>query len=205
MIYIKTSLLQSVFAIGLLSLISCTNEQSDKKTPVAKTAEVKSAPAPFPFYKDLAITPGFNFEVVSWGKGVDSIGGYLILMSDSLKNNFRSLPVEREGIINDAWNMDLDNDGNPEIYVELKKDQNKSDLNVYEYSRGNFQKISFPSLPSKMKKLYRGNDKFMIKNGELFRSFPIGNPQDSTQKAGDLKFVHYSLRDNQFSTEAVEQ
>jgi len=203
--YTKTSLLQSVFAFGLLTLISCTNEPSDKAPAVTKTAELKSAAGPFPFYKDLAITPGFNFEVVSWGKGVDSIGGYLILMSDSLKNNFKSLAVEREGVINDAWNMDLDNDGNPEIYVELKSGQHKSDLNVYEYSRGNFQKISFPSIPSRLKKLYDGNDKFVIKNGELFRSFPIANPQDSTQKAGDLKLVRYTLRDNQFSTSDVEE
>jgi len=101
--------------------------------------------------------------------------------------------------------MDLDNDGNPEIYVELKTEQVKGDLNVFEYSRGNFQKISFPGLPSKLKKLYAGNDKFFIKEGELFRSFPIVNPQDTTEKAGDIKVVRYSLRGNQFSTSEVEE
>ena len=202
---IKSTLLQSAFLLGLLSLFSCTNDQAEVKQPASDTKVAKQAPSPFPFYKELAVTPGFGFEVVSWGKGVDSLGGYLILMSDSLKNNFKSFAVEREGIINDAWNMDLDNDGNPEIYVELKTGQVKGDLNVFEYSRGNFQKISFPGLPSKLKKLYAGNDKFFIKEGELFRSFPIVNPQDTTEKAGDIKVVRYSLRGNQFSTSEVEE
>ncbi len=202
---IKSTLLQSAFLLGLLSLFSCNNDQTEVKQPASDTKVAKQAPNPFPFYKELAVTPGFGFEVVSWGKGVDSLGGYLILMSDSVKNNFKSFAVEREGIINDAWNMDLDNDGNPEIYVELKTEQVKGDLNVFEYSRGNFQKISFPGLPSKLKKLYAGNDKFFIKEGELFRSFPIVNPQDTTEKAGDIKVVRYSLRGNQFSTSEVEE
>lgn len=202
---IKSTLLQSAFLLGLLSLFSCNNDQTEVKQPASDTKVAKQAPNPFPFYKELAVTPGFGFEVVSWGKGVDSLGGYLILMSDSVKNNFKSFAVEREGIINDAWNMDLDNDGNPEIYVELKTEQVKGDLNVFEYSRGNFQKISFPGLPSKLKKLYTGNDKFFIKEGELFRSFPIVNPQDTTEKAGDIKVVRYSLRGNQFSTSEVEE
>lgn len=202
--YTRSILLQSAFLLGLLSLFSCTNEQAEVKQPASESNAAKSAPNPFPFYKELAVTPGFGFEVVSWGKGVDSLGGYLILMSDSLKNNFKSFAVEREGIITDAWNMDMDNDGNPEIYVELKTAQNKGDLNVFEYSRGNFQKISFPGLPSKLKKVYDGNDKYFIKEGELFRSFPIVNPQDTTEKAGDIKVVRYSLRGNQFSTSEVE-
>lgn len=202
--YTKSTLLQSAFFVGLLSLISCTNEPAEVKQTSSENKVAKQGLNPFPFYKEIAVTPGFGFEVVSWGKGVDSLGGYLILMSDSVKNNFKSFAVERAGIITDAWNMDLDNDGNPEIYVELKTEQTKGDLNVFEYSRGNFQKISFPGLPSKLKKLYEGNDKYFIKEGELFRSFPVVNPQDTTEKAGDLKVVRYSLRGNQFSTSEVE-
>lgn len=202
--YTKSILLQSAVFYGLFSLFSCTNEQGAVKQATRENKVVKQEPTPFPFYKELAVTPGFGFEVVSWGKGIDSIGGYLVLMSDSLKNNYKSFAVEREGIISDAWNMDLDNDGNPEVYVELKSGGNKADLNVFEYSRGNFQKISFPGLPSKLKKVYNGADKYFIKEGELFRSFPVLNPQDSTEKAGATKVVRYSLRGNQFSTSEVE-
>lgn len=203
--YTSTTLFQSAIIVGLLSLFSCTNEQAEVKQTKRDNSASKQTPVPFPFYKDLTVTPGFGFEVVSWGKGVDSVGGYLILMSDSLKNNYKSFAVEREGIISDAWNMDLDNDGNPEVYIELKTTGNKGDLNVYEFSRGNFQKISFPGLPSRLKRVYEGNDKFVIKNGDLFRSFPISNPQDTTEKAGDIKVVRYSLRGNQFSTSEVKE
>ncbi len=196
---------QSALFLGLLSLFSCTNDASEMKKPAADSKVSKASSMPFPFYKELTVTPGFGFEVLSWGKGVDSIGGYLILMSDSARNNYKSFAVEREGVITDAWNMDLDNDGNPEIYVELKSEQDKSDLNVFEYSRGNFQKISFPGLPSKLKKLYDGSDKYFIKEGELFRSFPVANPQDTTEKAGDIKVVRYTLRSNQFSTSEIEK
>jgi hypothetical protein len=197
---------QSLLSVGLLFLFSCTNNDNTKPPVQAETKkDIAKQTTPFSFYKDLAVRPGLNFEVVSWGKGVDSLGGYLLLMSDSLKNDFRSTSVEREGILQDAWNMDMDNDGNPELYVELLKNQNQRDLNVFEFSRGSFQRISFPSIPDRLKKIYGGNDKFSIKDGELYRSFPIVNPRDSTEKAGDLKVVRYTLSGNSFSVKEVKE
>jgi len=195
---------QSLLSVGLLFLFSCTNDNS-KPVQAETKKDSPNHGAPFSFYKDLAIRPGLNFEVVSWGKGVDSLGGNLLLMSDSLKNDFRSISVEREGIVKDAWNMDMDNDGNPELYIELLKNQNQKDLNVFEYSRGSFRRISFPSVPDRLKKIYGGNDKFSIKDGELYRSFPIVNPRDSTEKAGDLKVVRYILSGNDFSVKEVKE
>ena len=183
---------------------SCTNGEKEAITtkPQAKATVAKGQ---FPFYKDIAIRPGLNFEVVSWGKGVDSVGGYLVLLSDSLKNNYKSLSNEREGIITDAWNMDMDNDGNPEIYIELQSEKNRSDLNVFEYSGGSFNKITFPGLSNNMKKIYAGGDKYTIKEGELYRSFPIVNPRDTTEKAGDLKTIRYQLSGNTFSPSEVKE
>ncbi len=200
----KYTLQQSALLVGLLFLFACTRNEAPKLSPSAgaKTTEKKAA-GHFPFYKDISIKPGLHFEVVSWGKGVDSIGGYLLLMSDSVKNNYRSQSVERNGIITDVWNMDLDNDGNPELYIELLSKKNVKDLNVYEYSNNSFNKISFPSLSSKMKKVYGGNDQYMIKNGELFRSFPIVNSTDTTQQNGAAKMLLYRLRGNSFSVEEI--
>lgn len=201
---------QSALFAGLLFLFACNRskpmkiEAPENTAGAAGTTEaIKKAKGQFAFYKDLAIKPGLNFEVVSWGKGVDSIGGYLLLMSDSVKNNYKSISVEREGIITDAWNMDLDNDGNPELYVELLSKKNVKDLNVYEYSNNGFNKISFPPLSSKAKKNYAGNDKFFIKNGDLFRSYPIVNSTDSTQQKGAEKILVYLLRGNTFSVDEV--
>lgn len=191
---------------GLLLLSACNDTGSEKSAGVKpEDAGMKKQAGQFPFYKNIEIRPGINFEVVSWGKGVDSVGGYLVLMSDTLRNNYKSLSNEREGMITDAWNMDLDNDGDPEIYIELLSKKNVSDLNVYEYSGGSFNKITFPGLNSGLKKNYGGGDKYTIKNGDLFRSFPLVNPKDSTQKAGEIKTVQYRLSGNSFSTSEVKE
>ncbi|MEJ2882072.1 hypothetical protein [Pedobacter sp. GR22-6] len=193
---------QPLILSGLLLLAACGEDAQNTDAPKA-TAAVKKPQ--FVFYKDIAIRPGFNFEVISWGKGADSIGGYTILMSDSLKSNYKTLSNERKGIITDAWNMDLDNDGDPEIYIELLSKQKEKDLNVYEYSGGSFNKISFPSLSDRARKSYAGNDEFRIKNGDLFRTYPLVNPKDTSIKAGDKKYLQYRLSGNSFSVSELEE
>jgi hypothetical protein len=196
---------QSLLLVGLLSFFSCTNDKAKEGETKQSSKEVVKAPGQFPFYKNIAVRPGLDFEVVSWGKGVDSIGAYMILMSDSVKSKYESISVERQGIIRDAWNMDLDNDGNPELYIELMTNKNQLDLNVFEFSGGDFRRIRFPSLPDRLKKVYNGNDRFTMKEGDLYRSFPIATPRDSTEKAGDLKVVKYTLSGNTFSVSEVEE
>lgn len=197
----------SLLFTGVLLMASCGNGKEEKVVVAKAETSVtgNKAGRQFAFYKDINVKPGLNFEVVSWGKGVDSIGGYLILMSDSVKNKYNSFSSERKGIITDAWNMDMDNDGNPEIYIELLSKKNVLDLNVYEYTGGDFRKISFPPLSSNMKKNYVGNDKFLIKDGNLFRSFPVVNPKDTTIKAGDVKMLVYQLSGNSFNVNEVKQ
>lgn len=194
---------QSALLVGLLFLFACKGKQTTENVAPATEKKPEKTAGHFAFYKDITIKPGTHFEVASWGKGVDSLGGYLLLMSDSVKNNYKSLSVERQGIITDVWNMDLDNDGNPELYIELLSEKNKKDLNVYEYSGNTFNKISFPGLGPKSKKYYGGNDLFTIKNGDLFRSFPVVNSTDSTVQNGSQKILVYRLRGNSFSVDEV--
>ena len=194
------NLFKSVFALIIVSImfVAC----SDTEKPIAteqKTVETE-APNPFPFYKSIEIKPGYYFEVLSWGKGVDSVGGFLILMSDSLKNNYKSLSVEREGIITDAWNMDLDNDGNPEIYIQTLVRKNVADVNVYEFNN-DFNKISFPGISTM--KGYKGDDKFFVKNGDLFRSVPTVQT-DSGKTTTFVKTLKYRLSGNSFSSSEVK-
>ena len=194
----KYTLQHLLLITGMLFCFACTEDKpAEIKIETAKTEK-----NPFKFYKDIEVKPGLNFEIVSWGKGVDSIGGYQILMSDSVKNTYKSAAVERNGVINDAWNMDLDNDGNPEIYIQLLSKRNVLDLNVFEYAGGGFGKISFPSLSSNQKKGYSGNDKFFIKNGDLFRSFPVKDAADSTKTI--TKTYQYKLSGNSFSTSEIK-
>ena len=183
------------FTITILS--SCSDEKKPESSVITTSNSKISTPNPFPFYKVIEIKPGFNFEVLSWGKGVDSLGGYLILMSDSIKNNYKSISVERKGVISDAWNMDVDNDGNPELYIQYVVKKNVNDVNVYEFVNNSFDKISFPGLSSV--KGYEGNDQFFVKNGELFRTVPIVTI-DSGNTTTLIKTLKYNLRGNSFSS-----
>ncbi len=190
-----------IFGVGILIFAACGG---DDATTVAKVEEVKAKSVnPFSFYKSIEIKPGFHFEIVSWGKGVDTVGGYLLLMSDSIKNNYKSIAIERKGVITDAWNMDLDNDGNPELYVQYVVRKNVNDINVYEFSNNSFDKISFPGLNSDLKKGYQGNDKFFVKNGDLFRSVPLVLT-DSGKTSTLVKTLAYRLSGNSFSTKEVK-
>lgn len=194
------NLLKSVFAVMAVAIIISACSDSDKPLAVEQKTEETKAPNPFPFYKSIEIKPGYYFEVLSWGKGVDSIGGFLILMSDSTKKNYKSISVEREGIITDAWNMDLDNDGNPEIYIQTLVRKNVADVNVYEFG-GDFSKISFPGISTM--KGYKGDDKFFVKNGDLFRSIPIVQA-DSGKTTTLVKTLKYRLAGNSFSSSEVK-
>ena len=190
-----------MFSSLSILISSCTTDEKPQVVKEVKTT-VKS-PNPFPFYKSIEIKPGLHFEVLSWGKGVDTLGGYLLLMSDSLKNNFRSLSVERKGKIMDAWNMDMDNDGNPEIYIQYMVRKNVNDVNVYEFANNGFDKISFPGLSSEVKKNFQGGDNFFVKNGELFRSVPLVMT-DSGKTSTLLKTLAYRLSGNSFSVKEVK-
>ncbi|MBY0542555.1 MAG: hypothetical protein K2P75_04065 [Sphingobacteriaceae bacterium] len=190
-----------LLSFGITFLYACTNDEKVASTTNQSANSKTTNPNPFPFYKAIEIKPGFNFEVLSWGKGVDTLGGYLLLMSDSTKNNYKSISIERKGVILDAWNMDLDNDGNAELYIQFLVRKNVNDVNVYEFANNSFDKISFPGLNSV--KGYEGNDQFFVKNGELFRSVPIVTI-DSGKTTTLVKTLKYNLRGNSFSTSEVK-
>lgn len=199
---LRNTLQLFVFALSIGIIAACT--QADQQQVAQPKSSQPAKPAnPFAFYKSIEIKPGYHFEVVSWGKGIDTVGGYLVLMSDSVKNNFKSLSGERKGIITDAWNMDLDNDGNPELYIQYVVRKNVSDINVYEFSGNNFDKISFPGLNSNLKKGFQGDDRFFVKNGDLFRKVPVVNT-DSGKTVTIVKTLKYRLSGNSFSSSEVK-
>lgn len=184
-------------AVAFFGVATACNEPQKEKLGIEKTKPIPSTPKNvFPFYKDIEIKPGYHFEVISWGKGADSVGGVIIMMSDSLKQHYRSIAAERTGVVTDAWNLDLDNDGNPEIYIQSSTADKQTDLNVFEYT-GDFNKISFPGL--KTMKGYAGNDKFYVKGGELFRSVPLVQLDSNQKELVLVKNLKYRLVNNTFS------
>lgn len=187
-------------------LISC--EQEKEKIVIKKTEAVKIM-QPFRFHKAIEVKPGLTLDIVSWGRGSDSLGGYLILRSDSSRLNYRSVSGELKGKIIDAWNMDLDTDGNPELYIQAKSDSKDNYLNMYVYEfneNGNSQQIRFPELNSSLKEGYKGKDSLYLKEGKLIREFPIYTEQDTSSKTtSSVRKIEYSISSNSLQYKEIKE
>ncbi len=188
-------------------LFSCGAEE--EKQTVSVKQEVKKIPEPFRFHKAIEVKPGLTLDIVSWGRGSDSIGGYLILRSDSTRLSYRSVSGELKGKVADAWNMDLDTDGNPELYIQSVGQGKDSYLMmyIYEYGEGGSnQQIRFPDLSSSLKEGYRGEDSMYVKDGRLFREFPFHSDQDSSAKVKPaIKKLEYTLKNNSLQVKEIKE
>lgn len=192
-------------ALSLTVFASCTSEQP-KKAESSITKVV--LPQPFRYHNSIEVTPGLTFDVLSWGRGSEHVGQYLILRSDSSDVKYSTISEELEGDIVDSWNMDLDSDGNPEIFIRAKGQDKDSyfQLYVHEFSEGgSSQKLTFPELTSSTKKKYRGKDSVYIKEGNLFREFPLYDEKDTAGLTPvERKVVEYTLRGNRFDIREIK-
>lgn len=200
---VKYIFLSCVLA-SLFSQCSSNEEQENRISSPAVTATAK-IPAPFHFQKSIEVKPGLFFDVLSWGRGSDSTGAYLILRSDSTHQKFSSGTGELKGNIIDAWDMDMDSDGNPEIYIQARDKRSKLNLYVYEYDgSGSAQKLRFPDLSSATLAKYRGRDSLYIRSGELIREFPLYKKEDPDNKpSAGKKVIAYTLNRNDFSVQEL--
>ncbi|SKB38344.1 hypothetical protein [Daejeonella lutea] len=201
--------IKSISGIALIAVLisSCTTEE--QKPVVSNKPAAKKVMQPFRYHKAIEVKPGLTLDVVSWGRGSNSVGGYMVLRSDSTHLNYRSISGELDGRIVDAWDMDLDSDGNPELYIQSKGEGEGSYLSmyIYEYNEsGSNQQIRFPELGSTLKKGYKGSDSVYVKDGKLMRQFPLFSTDDSISKAtGQIRKLEYTLRSNSLSVKEVEK
>ncbi|HCN82225.1 MAG TPA: hypothetical protein DIT07_01205 [Sphingobacteriaceae bacterium] len=186
--------------VTLISLFGrCSSVEEPQKVDTVPLVSEQEIPGPFHFQKDIEVKPGLIFDILNWGRGADSISAYLILRSDSLHKKFNSTSGELEGNIVDVWNMDMDSDGNPEIFIQTKDKKDNLNLYIHEFDNsGTSQKLHFPDLSEATKKIYRGKDSIYVKDDKLMREFPIYK-NDSTEKAEGKKTLIYSLSKNDFS------
>lgn len=202
----KSTKLLSVLMLGLALWSACKEKKNENAIQPALPKMV--LPAPFRFHKAVEVKPGLIFDVFSWGRGgVDSVGAYLILRSDSTHLKYRSVGGELDGRIVDVWNMDMDADGNPEIFIQAKTPESYLKMYVYEFSdNGSSQELRFPDLSTSSRKTYRGQDSVYVKDGRLFREFPLFEQTDSIAKpTGQKKILEYKLRNNTLGVEEVKQ
>jgi hypothetical protein len=68
---------------------------------------------PFRFHKMIEVSPGQTYDVLSWGRGSEEAGAFMILHSDSSAIKYTTTTGDLDGRIIDVYNSDMDVDGNP--------------------------------------------------------------------------------------------
>ncbi len=206
----KPAFINLLIACCLSVLVACnhTEPQNNASAPAAPAApQAKSdLTAPFLYHKLIESSPGKYFDVLTWGRGKDSIGGYLILHSDSTGKKYTTITGELEGKILDVFNTDMNMDGNPEILILSKAKDTTVHINIYayEYRNGKGEKIDFPKLGGKSKTMYHGGDNFYIEQGNLVREFPAYDGEGKDAKpTGKKRILQYGIRDNAFTVKDI--
>jgi len=183
----------------------------DTNTKPAATNPAPKAPVitePFKYHKLIEVSPGQDYDVVSWGRGTKKAGSFEILHSDSAGQKFTTTTGDLDGAVVDAYNSDMDLDGNPEILIQAKgKDSiNFTNMYAFEFTNGKANKLDFPKLTKTERQGYRGDDNFYIKDGILMREFPIYDGNTSIAKVTGAKRVfQYGLRNNSFTIKQLSK
>jgi hypothetical protein len=155
---IKNTLFYLCILISLGLISGCSSPQQPVTAmPVAKKPVVMQ---PFRFHKLIEVSPGQDYDVLSWGRGSLKVGAFMILHSDSSGAKYTTTTGDLDGSIVDVYNSDMDLDGNPEILIQTKgKDTtNYTTIYAFEFNFGKAQKIDFPKLTQSQRQGYRGGD-----------------------------------------------
>ncbi|MGZ3778201.1 MAG: hypothetical protein ACXVI9_11725 [Mucilaginibacter sp.] len=196
-----------LFPIGLLIAASCTQAPQQAVTPPAPV-KTPGFVAPFRFHKLIEVSPGQDYDVVSWGRGNTASGSFLVLHSDSVAKKYTTTTGDLDGTLVDVYNSDMDLDGNPEILIQARgtDSTNYATIYAFEFNGGKGNKLDFPKLNKNQRKGYRGEDNFYINQGKLMREFPIydGTGKDA-KSTGAKRVFEYGLRDNNFTVKQLSK
>jgi len=183
--------------------------QQAPKPPATPVAAAKpELMAPFRFHKLIEVSPGDDFDILSWGRGSTQTGSFEILHSDSADMKYTTTTGDLQGSIVDVYNSDMDMDGNPEILIQAKAQDtsNYAVIYAFEFNNSKANKLDFPKLTKSQAKGYRGYDNFYIKDGQFMREFPIydGNGRDS-KPTGAKRLLQYGLHSNEFTVKQLSK
>ncbi|MGZ3822479.1 MAG: hypothetical protein ACXVB6_17935, partial [Mucilaginibacter sp.] len=161
--------------IVCLMIVSGCNHDEKKIAQPPVVAKKPDFADPFRFHKLIEVSPGQDYDVLSWGRGATNTGAFLILHSDSSGKKYTTTTGDLDGAIVDVYNSDMDLDGNPEILIQAraKDTANYATIYAFEFNNSKANKLDFPKLTNSQRKGYRGNDNFYIKEGKFMREFPI--------------------------------
>lgn len=193
--------------LGCMAMAAGCSNPSDKATIAAPTAvEAPKVLAPFRYHKTIEVAPGQSFDILSWGRGSQTVGAFEILRSDSAAMKYTTTTGDLEGSIKDVLNADMDNDGNPELFIHTQATDstNAAKVFAFEYNNDKARELDFPRLTRSQRKGYRGNDNFFVKDGNLMREFNVYEESDSlAKKPIQKRLIQYNLRGNDLSADQV--
>ena len=190
---------------GVFTVIGCNSKPKTTHTPfhlVPKPVIMQ----PFTYHKLVEVSPGQDYDIVSWGRGTKGKGAFNILHSDSAAAIFTTTTGDLDGNIVDVYNSDMDLDGNPEIIIQAKgKDTiNFTHIYAFEFNDDKAEKLDFPKLTKSQRRGYRGDDNFYITDGILMRAFPVFDGDNAASKpTGQKRLLQYGLRDNSFTVKQL--
>jgi hypothetical protein len=193
--------------ICIMLIASCNNEEKPAlvTVPAPKKLVIMD---PFRFHKMIEVSPGQDYDILSWGRGSKNVGAFMILHSDSAAAKYTTTTGDLDGAIVDVYNSDMDLDGNPEIIIQArgKDSTNFATIYAFEFTGGKANKLDFPRLTKSQRKGYRGDDNFYIKDGILMREFPVYDSNEADAKpTGQKRQLQYGLRDNSFTVKQLSK
>ena len=193
--------------LGCLLDSGCAQETGKPVTSTTVAAPQKPAlMEPFRYHKMIEVSPGNDFDILSWGRGSTETGAFEILNSDSADMKYTTTTGDLDGVIVDAFNTDMDVDGNPEILIQAKTKDTVYNTSMYafEFNNGKANKLDFPKLTSSQKKGYHGNDNFYVQDGNLMRQFALYDGAGKEAKPnGQKRLLQYGLRNNEFTVKQI--
>ncbi|MFI5162485.1 MAG: hypothetical protein ACHQHN_14490 [Sphingobacteriales bacterium] len=191
----------------MVATLGCNQAQQQAAQPVVP-AKKPDYVAPFRYHKLIEVSPGQDYDVLSWGRGSATTGSFVILHSDSATKKYTTTTGDLDGTIADVYNSDMDLDGNPELLLQAKgaDSTNYATIYAFEFNNGKAQKLDFPKLTKSQRQGYRGSDNFYIKEGKFMREFPIYASNDKDAKTtGAKRVLQYGLRDNSFTVKQLSK
>jgi CRISPR/Cas system-associated protein endoribonuclease Cas2 len=197
------------FGLSCMAVVAGCSNSSNKATIAAPTAvEAPKVLAPFRYHKSIEVAPGQSYDILSWGRGSQTVGAFEILRSDSAAMKYTTTTGDLEGSIKDVLNADMDNDGNPEIFIHTQSTDstNAAKVFAFEYNNDKARELDFPRLTRSQRKGYRGNDNFFVKDGNLMREFNVYEESDSlAKKPVQKRLIQYNLSGGSISADQISQ
>lgn len=190
-----------------LLIAACHNQDRQAVVPKAVPGKPELV-QPFRYHKLIEVSPGQDYDVVSWGRGGSDAGAFAILHSDSAAAKYTTTTGDLDGRIVDVYNTDMDLDGNPEILIQVqtKDTVNYTTIYAFEFNGNRAQKLDFPKLTRQQRIGYRGQDNFYVKGGKLEREFPLFEGAGKTAKPiGQKRLLEYGLFNNSFTVKQLSK